>query len=212
MDREFKQITAEEVVELLRGAYPPNRLLIQLDEAENQERKFGISGYDSMGNPITEISKGLVINYAGTTYFVSQADIAAYFETHDRPKRPMTLEQENAYLKAKLRELEEKHTKKTIKKAPVRTETASKAKKEESKEEPKTPPQAVEVPEAKIPERDLTIPIPKGQPEEFTTEDLKETFAKEIHEQKTPSEKVQASALKKAEEKQEKRDRLTESS
>jgi len=202
MEREFRQITVEEVLELLRGTYPENKLLLMIDDAENEEHKFGISGHDSLGNPITEKSKGLVINYALTTYFVSQADIKAYFETHDRPKRPMTVEQENVYLRAKIKELEAKQEEKKPKEAPTRAKRASEVK----KEEPVAPPEAP----VELPERDKGIPKAKpGKPEEFTTEDLKEVFAKEIHEDKPISEKAQKAALKKAEEKKEKRDRLT---
>jgi len=200
---EFKQVTAEEIVTITRGGMSAEKLLLMLDEAENEEHKFGVSGFDSEGKPITESDRGLVINYSLTTYFVSQADIKAYFETHDRPKRPMTLKEENVYLKAKLKELEEKQARKAVEKTPARTKTAT----TEEKEETVTPPQAVAIPV--VPERDQTIPIPKEPPKEFTTEDLKETFAKEIHSDKGISEKAQKAALKKAEEKQEKRDRLT---
>lgn len=198
---EFKQVNVEEFLEVARGSIPVDRILMMLDEAENEEHKFGVSGYDPKGKAITESSFGLIIHHSMTTYFVSQADIASYFETHDRPKRPMTLAEENAYLRTKLKELEAEKAKTEVKKPPSRTTTAKQLTDLGAGKQPERPITA-------LPERDRTIPKPE-QAEDFTTDDLKKVFAKELHEKKTPSEKAQAAALKKAEEKQEKRDRLT---
>jgi len=186
---EYQDVSVEEIAKVLSGSMALDKLLVMLSEAETEDHKFGL---DENGKAI--IKKGLFINHSISKYFVSSEKIAAYFEKHKRPVGPMTMEEENAYLKKQIeamrKQIQVSEKKETEVKAPAKVE------------------EKVELTEpVAIPPRDEAIPAPENRVP--TRVDLKTEFAKEIHEEKAPSEKAQESALKKAEEKKARREKLS---
>lgn len=196
---DFRQVTAEELIEKVRGAMPYDKVLLMLDEAENEEHKFGLGETGK-----AETSRGLVIHHSLTTYFVSQADIGAYFEAHERPAKPMTLEQENVYLRAKLKEFEKAKAEREKKKLPSMAITAKELKPLTDLSAEKQPEKSI----SDIPPRDKTIPKPEPPQKPFTAADLRAEFSKEIHEKKSITPEQQIKAIETKEKKDKKRDGL----